>query len=696
MKWIANWEYVLGVNLFNNHGYHYSIEGERKRDWPPSQFYHHTWWKYYDQFTTYMARLGHILSGGKHVAKVLVLYPINSIRTNYKPQKKDRISKTIENNFNDLTDSLLRLHYDFDYTDEDILIEAKVKGNRIIIKDEEYQVLILPPLTHIKKETFEAIKKFINAGGKVIADTFLPIEFLWESSKGIHSDIPPGKSKTNGIAEDVKDLFKIDPKDLLREFEGKKKTPAKRILENKNVYLFRSKGITKDEWRNDLYKILNKCVVPDVAINNEDIFYLHRIKDNYDIYFLVNTLQKPAGKVEISFEKTGKPELWNPATGEINPLYPYKIEKDRLKIELDFAAAGSYIIIINNKKDNSFISDTNLVIEEFDGKKAEGYSLNNDKEIFIKYQNGKNLKAIKETSAKKLPAINLGTEFQIQLEDDNVLCISNWKMKPEPGNSDLLLNFYKKDFNDSDWLNVTNGAWEMQLPQERDREVYPVTLLYRTSFEIEKIPERLDLLVDGFSGSSYKLYINGSEVNDKGKRSRLDAEIKEIDIKGFVSEGDNIAAVQLTVNRRTDGILDLLKLTGNFSLVPHQNGYKIAAQKEKLKIGDWTKQGFPFYSGTINYMTEIELNEKYISGKLFLDVDCGEDVLEVVVNNRSTVVPWHPYLVDLTGSLTTGKNKIEIKVTNTLINILEGVQKKSGIFKKPKLLYAKRYQLNIG
>jgi hypothetical protein len=60
MKWIANWEYVLGVNLFNNHGYHYSIEGERKRDWPPSQFYHHTWWKYYNLFTTYMARLGHI------------------------------------------------------------------------------------------------------------------------------------------------------------------------------------------------------------------------------------------------------------------------------------------------------------------------------------------------------------------------------------------------------------------------------------------------------------------------------------------------------------------------------------------------------------------------------------------------------------------------------------------------------------
>ncbi|MDL1878239.1 hypothetical protein FBQ85_24220 [Cytophagia bacterium CHB2] len=71
---------------FNNHGYHYSIEGERKRDWPPSQFYHHTWWKHYGQFTDYAARLSHILSGGRHVAKVRVLYLLSSIWANCVPQ----------------------------------------------------------------------------------------------------------------------------------------------------------------------------------------------------------------------------------------------------------------------------------------------------------------------------------------------------------------------------------------------------------------------------------------------------------------------------------------------------------------------------------------------------------------------------------------------------------------------------------
>jgi alpha-L-rhamnosidase len=46
MKWIADWEYVLGVTVINPHGFHYTFEGARKRDWPPSMFYQYPWWRY--------------------------------------------------------------------------------------------------------------------------------------------------------------------------------------------------------------------------------------------------------------------------------------------------------------------------------------------------------------------------------------------------------------------------------------------------------------------------------------------------------------------------------------------------------------------------------------------------------------------------------------------------------------------------
>ena len=231
MKWIADWEYVLGVNLFNNHGYHYSIEGERKRDWPPSQFYHHPWWKHYEAFTGYMTRISHLLSGGRHVARILMLYPLSSIWTNYVPQHRTPVGNLIESEFNYLTDALLRLHYDFDYVDEETLSSARVGNGKINIRDEEYSILLLPPVTHIKKTSFEAMRKFVRSGGTIIADALLPVEFL--------------ETGAPGAAADVRRLFGVSPVTLLEEFEDGTSPKLKVLHRNTRggVHLFHGKGL---------------------------------------------------------------------------------------------------------------------------------------------------------------------------------------------------------------------------------------------------------------------------------------------------------------------------------------------------------------------------------------------------------------------------------------------------------------------
>jgi len=243
---------------------------------------------------------------------------------------------------------------------------------------------------------------------------------------------------------------------------------------------------------------------------------------------------------------------------------------------------------------------------------------------------------------------------------------------------------------------VTNGAWEMQLPQERDEEVYPVELWYRTSFEAEAIPPDARLLIDGFSGKEFKLFLNGNEIKNRGIRSRLDAEIKEIDIQKYLLHGRNIVAVKLIAQRRTDGILDLLKITGSFSLNEKKDDYIIAPLRDQIKIGDWTKQGYPFYSGTGVYETEVNIPEKYLDGKLFLNAVCGEDILEVIINdNEGKVILWHPYSLDITNLVKQGKNSFKLKVTNTLINILEGVKKESGLFIRPKIEHKNIYHFDL-
>ncbi|MEW6652547.1 MAG: glycosyl hydrolase [Bacteroidota bacterium] len=677
MKWIANWEYALGVNIFNNHGYHYSIEGERKRDWPPSQFYHHTWWKYYNYFTEYMARLGHLLSGGKHIAKILVLYPINSAWTNYQPSGANDIFNLMQAEFNFLTDALLRLHYDFDYVDEDVLNEAAIVKDKIIIRDEEYSMLILPPVTHIKESTFKTIKKFVKGGGKVLADSLLP-EGLLEYEK-------------KDAVKLIEKFFGIEPSLMKKKFQSGSK-PCLVKNQRENIFVVHGEGLHKQRDYKLLGSIIGKCITPDVTISDKDVFYLHREKDGFDIYYFVNTTRYSKKDVVISFEKIGTPELWNANTGSIVPLHVFKIVNGRLFVKIDFAAADSVIVQINNMKPVRYIKESNIVVESYDGSIITGYSREDIKKVSLKIVDGNNERTLSSTVVNNFPPIQFKKEFDLAVENDNTLLVSDWKMKISNDEDD----YSSAEFDDAEWLKVTIGAWEMQLPQERDEASYPETLWYRSKFEIEKIPDRLVLLVDGFSGKEYKLYINGKKIEDKGKRSNLDAEIKEVDIKNYVKEGVNTVALRLVVTRRTDGILDLLKIAGDFSLREKGNGYSIAARKEKIKVGDWTKQGYPYFSGTAVLKQTINIPQKYLCGKLFLEAGCGEDVLEVIVNDcKPIVIPWHPYSIDISNLVVEGDNKIILKVTNTLINVLEAVKKESGVLVSPKITHAQKYQLSL-
>lgn len=680
MKWIANWEYVLGVNLFNNHGYHYSIEGERKRDWPPSQFYHHTWWKYYDRFTTYMSRLGLVLTGGRHVAKILILYPINSIWTNYVPQFRNRISELIETDFNYMTDALLRLHYDFDYVDEDILIEAGLNNGELQIADESYSMIILPPVTHMKQAALDKIRSFVDQGGKLLANNLLPVELL--------------ESDGTGEITQVNELFGINSAVLLDDFIKDKNPDIIQQLE-RNVIIIRGTGLGKGRRDSDLKVVLEDLLNPDIRISHPHVFYLHRIKDDRHIYFLVNTLQEDIGDVYIDLEVTGKPELWDPENGELLPLHVYDIKNKRLHFKLTFQACKTYFVIVSDQASDSYIRDSNLIIEKYDSQNVIGYlpGVNTDPYVEIKHMG--NAKKFSVPVKNAYDPLHISPKMGFQIEGDNTFLINQWKMKVTDEN-DVTEEYPSFGFNDKDWYTVTPGSWELQLPYERDEEVYPQTVWYRARFTIEDMPSRTGLLIDGFSCSAYQLFINGNEITDKGKRSALDAEIKEVDIHPYIKTGENIIAVKLSVQRRTDGLLDLLKITGDFALKELDGHYVIVSAATELEAGDWCKQGYPFYSGTGIYSATFDIPEDMCQCKIFLNAECGEDVLELDMNDGgSTIVPWHPYHIDISSMVKPGLNRLRLKVTNTLINMLEGVQKPSGLLKTPFIQFFNTYKIVI-
>jgi len=676
MKWIADWEYVLGVNLFNPHGFHYTIEGERKRDWPPSQFYHHTWWKQYKLFNNYMTRLGYTLSGGRHVAKVAILYPMSSIWATYTPQAHNKIGDTIENDFNYMTDRLLRLHIDFDYIDEDVLSQCEIKNGKLCIKDEEYEMLMLPPCTHIKADTLLVMEKFVAAGGKLGGVALLPYHCV--------------EGECADLEDRIEKLFGRNPKQLKEEFlKSADKTLDLEVAEHgKGKVVFAAgQGFSACDGMDVLKKLMLSCIEPEIEIDNEEVFYLHRIKDGRDFFFLINPVED-GSVINVSIKGEYQPEIWDLETGDIIKLPVYKISDGKTSFRLLMQPFGSYMLSVKDAPAHIHAVESDIKITRLETGRLEGIGrLPADGKVVLAA--GDRLMELTVPARNCLDKISFNNEFDFSINAPNAFLTDKWKVKIDDGTVDVS-KISQADYDFSGWLDMRMGAWEMQLPEERDDRSYPVNLWYVTNFTTEYIPEDLRLMIDGFKGSAYELYINGRRVTEKPVRSFLDAQIKEVPINSYAVKGKNMIAVKLTVTKKSDGMLDLLKIIGDFGIKEAFGTEIITEPVRKVSFGDWVKQGLPYFSGTGSYTQTITLDEEACSKELILTADVGKDVLEVYVNGQLVkTCLWKPYEADISAYVKPGENEICLKVVNTLINLLEGTKTPSGLFAAEIIPYEK-------
>ncbi len=681
MKWIADWEYLLGVNLFNPHGYHYSIEGERKRDWPPSQFYHHTWWKQYKLFNDYMTRMGYMLSGGRHVAKVAILYPMNSIWATYTPQAHNKIGDTIENDFNYITDRLLRLHIDFDYIDEDILRDCKIVDGNLCIKDEQYEMLLLPPCTHIKSTTLDIMEGFVAAGGKIGGNALLPYKCV------------EGELSQQELSARIEKLFGYEPCVLRRDFlSNDDKVLTTTAVDSpsggKTVFV-RGQGYNACDGIATLDQTVRLCVTPEIEIDNDEVFYLHRVKDEADVYFLINPT---GGSFEINVTLDGEytPELYDLESGEITKQHVYKVADSKTAFKLHLHPYGSQMFCVNPYDHALHATHSDIRISQITDNSIIGVG-NLQSNGNLTLSNGA---TITFPPTEKLPDITFADEWKFSTNAPNALLTHKWKMN-YAANVANIAEASKPGADLSNWFDMRMGAWELQLPEERDENVYPVDLVYITSFNAELIPHDLRLMIDGFKGSSYELYINGNAVTEKPSRSFIDAEIKEVPIATHTRLGENTVAVKLTVTRKSDGMVDLLKIIGSFAVTEKNSAEVISAKPSTITTGDWVQKGYPYFSGTGSYTQTIQIPAEYIGKALYLEADVGTDVLEVIVNGKlAKTCLWQPYTADISDYITEGANEITLNVVNTLINLLEGTRNKSGLF-SAKIVPFHKYELPI-
>jgi alpha-L-rhamnosidase len=633
MKWIADWEFVLGVNVLNPHGFHYTLEGARKRDWPPSMFYQYPWWRYYEGFNRYIARLSELLTGGHHVAKVAVVWPINGLFATYTPQAPTSVSERIEKDFTALTDLLLRFHHDFDYLDEDVLAEAEVGDGRVRVAHEVYEVLVLPPMAHVKFSTVEAVEQLVASGGRALGLVFLP-----DRAFGPDGGLVDVGSRVAG-------LFGVDPTQTISTFAG----ASPEVLERDHpgggrTAFLRASHLDPREGGGSarlLREALGRLVEPDIEIDNEQLFALHRIKDGRDLYFVVNpTFQ--AQSATVRFPGNASAVLWDPALGE-ERVVPSRSEDDHTAFTLSLPPAGSTLLLPEAGR------------------------------------------AVQPELGEPTAIAALDGEWTLQADGPNALVLEGYAAKPEDGGG--AKGHAGPDVDDAGWQRMVPGAWAYQQPGGPDRP-WPITVWYRFGFAADHVPSELQLVVDGFAGSDRAVYLNGREIVPPAARSPFDSQMMVVELTPHCREGRNVLAVRLTLRDPTDGITDRLKLIGSFGVARGDEGaYRIVRPPDRVKPTSWTDQGYPFYSGVGVYRTSITLPERFLGRRVFLEAPAGDDVLEAFVNRSCAGVRlWPPHVIEVTECLRPGPNELELRVANTLANLLNAEERPSGLSEAPRLV----------
>jgi len=208
LKWIAQWQYVNGVNRMCQHLQSYTIRGERKRDFPPSLFYQQSWWNEYKYFNDYFARIGKILSEGTSGTEVILLHPMHSAWMLYNGEESKEIIEYGQA-FEEISQSMSDYHIDYHYGDEEIIRKyGKIKDNFFIVGDCTYKAVVIPDMMNIEKTTADLLFKFVKHGGKIYSVGKMPDYISGEQNPHIldqlnHSVIPVRLS-------DLKSRLKID------------------------------------------------------------------------------------------------------------------------------------------------------------------------------------------------------------------------------------------------------------------------------------------------------------------------------------------------------------------------------------------------------------------------------------------------------------------------------------------------------
>lgn len=276
------------------------------------------------QLTDWAGRSSYLLRGGRHVADVAVVFPIESLQAFYafdapghSPEMPHGTYAYRDADYQAVGEMLLSgLHRDFTFVHPDALGSDKlqVAGNTLVMQNrvnrEQYRVLVLPGGDVISVSALRKIRQFWEAGGAVVATSLLPTRSAEFGQDAEVRAIVSAMFGANGMSDAA------DPAIHTSSGGGRAlflRQPSEAALGR----AFDRLGIPADV----------SLAGPVPTAGGGVVGYTHRVRDGRHIYYFGNSSDAAVDATVTLRGHLSRPQLWNPHDGKVMAIRDVRYRK---------------------------------------------------------------------------------------------------------------------------------------------------------------------------------------------------------------------------------------------------------------------------------------------------------------------------------------------------------------------------------
>ena len=225
------------------------------------------------------------------------------------------------------------------------------------------------------------------------------------------------------------------------------------------------------------------------------------------------------------------------------------------------------------------------------------------------------------------------------------------------------------------------AIWELQRRLSEESAAAPVEMTFQ--FEVQIAPSGpVHLAIE--TPAQYTGRLNGAPIDFARETGGLIGDCMRLIPLDALQTGTN--QLTLMVDFQPDTDLECPVIAGPFAVSINNDArsFSIGPEPDRLQIGSWVEQGYPFYAGGITYRASFHLPD-LPDGPLFLDLGEIRSAARIHLNGQPLGdLVWPPYRIEATSAIRQGENDLRIEVCNSLRNLygphhLDDEEKQSGI-----------------